>query len=243
MENKNNGKGIGVFYGVIGVATLVVAMVGATFAYFAASTNSATNAISTNSSTVSALGFTQNIDGIKSNLIPVDETLSRFKSVVGLTANSCKDDLQNNICSTYQFTVTNPNAQAQNIYVYFKPQQNTFNNLHYAVFKGTPTSYDVTADAVTDLGAAADGALVVEDTKMDLNDVSQVEWTNLRQTLAATTGSATYTIVVWLHDIGTDQTTLDAGKAFAAGVTISTGEIVDGEVTSGVTGILSTTGV
>ena len=37
MNNNNNGKGI--FYGVIGVATLVVAIIGATFAYFAASTN------------------------------------------------------------------------------------------------------------------------------------------------------------------------------------------------------------
>ena len=34
MEN-NNGRGI--FYGVIGVATLVVAIIGATFAFFAAS--------------------------------------------------------------------------------------------------------------------------------------------------------------------------------------------------------------
>ena len=34
MENKN---GQGIFYGVIGVATLVVAIIGATFAYFSAS--------------------------------------------------------------------------------------------------------------------------------------------------------------------------------------------------------------
>ena len=33
-EQKNNGRGI--FYGVIGVATLVVAIIGATFAYFTA---------------------------------------------------------------------------------------------------------------------------------------------------------------------------------------------------------------
>ena len=37
MENKN-GKGI--FYGVIGVATLIVAIIGATFAYFTATTAS-----------------------------------------------------------------------------------------------------------------------------------------------------------------------------------------------------------
>ena len=37
MEN-NNGRGI--FYGVIGVATLVVAIIGATFAYFSANISS-----------------------------------------------------------------------------------------------------------------------------------------------------------------------------------------------------------
>jgi predicted ribosomally synthesized peptide with SipW-like signal peptide len=36
-QRKNNGRGI--FYGVIGVATLVVAIIGATFAYFTATGN------------------------------------------------------------------------------------------------------------------------------------------------------------------------------------------------------------
>ena len=34
MEERENRKGPGVFYAVIGVATLVVAIIGATFAYF-----------------------------------------------------------------------------------------------------------------------------------------------------------------------------------------------------------------
>jgi len=38
MEENNNRKGPGVFYAVVGVATLVVAIIGATFAYFSAST-------------------------------------------------------------------------------------------------------------------------------------------------------------------------------------------------------------
>ena len=46
MENKN---GQGIFYGVIGVATLVVAIIGATFAYFSASaTTNYVNAITGN---------------------------------------------------------------------------------------------------------------------------------------------------------------------------------------------------
>ena len=72
MEN-NNGRGI--FYGVIGVATLVVAMIGATFAYFSANISTENDPIAFNSTTIE-LQLTQNTAGIKYNLIPVDETLA-----------------------------------------------------------------------------------------------------------------------------------------------------------------------
>ena len=36
MNEQKNNNGRGIFYGVIGVATLVVAIIGATFAYFTA---------------------------------------------------------------------------------------------------------------------------------------------------------------------------------------------------------------
>lgn len=237
MNNNNNGKGI--FYGVIGVATLVVAIIGATFAYFAASTNSANNAVSAASSTVSALQLSEVKDGIKANLIPIDETNSKFPSVVGLTSTSCKDDNENNICSTYQFTVTNPNEQAQQVYFYLEPSSNTFTNLHYTIFKGTPTTYNVKGEQVTDGGKAANGAVVVKDTQLTLNSTTRISLDNLSQVLPAK-GSATYTIVLWIHETGGDQTTSDAGKSFAGGVRISTG-ILDGEgnATSGVTGILA----
>ena len=41
MNENNNGRGL--FYGVIGVATLIVAIIGATFAYFSVSANIANN--------------------------------------------------------------------------------------------------------------------------------------------------------------------------------------------------------
>ena len=50
MNNeKNNGSGI--FYGVIGVATLIVALIGATFAYFTATQDNNT-AITGNAASV-----------------------------------------------------------------------------------------------------------------------------------------------------------------------------------------------
>ena len=70
MENQN-GKGI--FYGVIGVATLVVAIIGATFAYFSAS-NTVTN-ISGKAGTA-ALGLTmEKFAGTNANgLIPLNDS-------------------------------------------------------------------------------------------------------------------------------------------------------------------------
>lgn len=237
MNNNNNGKGI--FYGVIGVATLVVAIIGATFAYFAASTNSANNAVSAASSTVSALQLSEVKDGIKANLIPIDEANTKFPSKVGLTKDSCKDDNKNNICSTYQFTVTNPNEQAQQVYFYLEPSSNTFTNLHYTIFKGTPTTYNVKGEQVTDGGKAANGSVVVKDTQLTLNSTTRISLDNLSQVLPAK-GSATYTIVLWIHETNADQTTTDAGKSFAGGVRISTGILgADGNATSGVTGILA----
>ena len=53
-EQRNNGRGI--FYGVIGVATLVVAIIGATFAYFTATASNET-AITGNMATIN-LGLT-----------------------------------------------------------------------------------------------------------------------------------------------------------------------------------------
>ena len=52
---ENNNKGNGIFLGVIGVATLVVAIIGATFAFFSANAASANNAIETSSCSYNVL--------------------------------------------------------------------------------------------------------------------------------------------------------------------------------------------
>ena len=59
---ENNKKGPGIFYAVVGVATLVVAIIGATFAYFSASATAGENPISgqTNQDLASALTVTVN---------------------------------------------------------------------------------------------------------------------------------------------------------------------------------------
>ena len=273
-SNNNNGRGI--FYGVIGVATLVVAIIGATFAYFSASItrNGITN--------VKATTLSLEIEGEKSNfktdLIPVETDGSngaifgRYIGLAGADGNSerkaCKDDVGNSICSVYQFTVKNPNpTTAQTVVGSMKVSQNTFKHLYYAVFKGDdktiPTEkYNLingAASATVHSGAgpqgtgagqepSAVGTLVVPKTHIVATaDQSSApagtgrdgvyNWSNTLETLAANGGNTTYTVVIWLEESGSDQTTEDAGMSFAAGVTFTSNTGA-----GGVTGVITSAG-
>ena len=53
MNENNNGRGL--FYGVIGVATLIVAIIGATFAYFSVNASITNNNNMSNSSKVNKM--------------------------------------------------------------------------------------------------------------------------------------------------------------------------------------------
>ena len=69
MENR---KGSGIFLGVVSVATLVVAIIGATFAYFSASVNSADDAVNVEAYNF-AVGMTVKSELTKrGNLIPLN---------------------------------------------------------------------------------------------------------------------------------------------------------------------------
>ncbi len=256
MENNNNGRGI--FYGVIGVATLVVAIIGATFAYFSAATgrNDAVNLASTT--------LTLRMEDIDSNfltdMIPVEtETnidtktnVTMFAPYPGLTEpvktgatkadwtigkTTCSDDEGNSICGVYQFSIKNPSTTtAQQVVGSLEISANTgFTNLTYAVFKGAAseiTSYNVNAGAVSTVGASAGAVIVprtlVTDTTKFIDGVHT--WTNTTETLAPE-AKTTYTLVIWLEEAGEANKT-EMGKAFAAGVHFSNGS-------TGVTGSLS----
>ena len=169
---ENNGKGAGIFYGVIGVATLVITIIGATFAYFSATTNSADDAVQAGGAKIT-LAYDDSINatakGLKENLIPVDPEKAGFNiGYVGAGDNKCKDDNGNNICSVYTFTVSNPsgNTVAQRIFGSVTPKSNTFTNFKFAIFKGEPSDVDDRA-----------AKTVVEDEATDFNDLTQIKLT------------------------------------------------------------------
>ena len=113
MNNENHNNGRGIFYGVIGVATLVVAIIGATFAYFTASQSSGENDITGNAA---AISFGLRVERAENNdtagLIPmsnsmVQQAVSRTGKTGATAADVCKDDTGNSVCQVYKITLTN----------------------------------------------------------------------------------------------------------------------------------------
>ena len=112
-EQKNNGRGI--FYGVIGVATLVVAIIGATFAYFTATATNATN-ITGNMATVSfglQVSKVTTADEKLGGMIPMSNSMveaavkGNGKKDTADTQQICVDDNGNAVCQIYKISVTN----------------------------------------------------------------------------------------------------------------------------------------
>lgn len=218
MEN-NNGRGI--FYGVIGVATLIVAIIGATFAYFTATASSNNNVISTSGAKL-GLTWTENKDGIKTNLIPVATDLLFSKGTITATEAGCKDKDGYNVCSVYQFGVQNPGNVSQSITVTLDSVLNSFENyketgttnLRYAIFNDwvTPTSLEGALIGKTAIKAGTEDTNGFDGTKTELAKTLGVN--------GAADDTAKYTIVLWIEEAGDAQDD-DQEKSFAAGVTIS----------------------
>ena len=142
MENK---KGSGIFLGVIGVATLIVAIIGATFAFFGANAMSAENAV-TAGGAVLKLGYTENPDGLNYNLIPAEDYLALF---AGMNEDEwygededkrCIDENGNEICGIYEFTIGNPSFTTQqklfgNVKVVTGAEETMFQNLYFSIYE------------------------------------------------------------------------------------------------------------
>ena len=122
MKNENHRDGRGIFYGVIGVATLVVAIIGATFAYFTATVSSNGNEITGNAASVSfglRVEREETTDQTNGGLIPMSNSM--VESAVNLggkpggtgsTKAACVDDNGNSVCQIYKVTVTNTSSAA-----------------------------------------------------------------------------------------------------------------------------------
>lgn len=244
MENKN---GRGIFYGVIGVATLVVAIIGATFAYFTATANTSANAVTATGGTVS-LTATAVAQHMSTKMIPLDVENEKFAkggfvgdAVTATGAGDCHDKRGNEICSVFTVTLANPSASSQKIFTTFVPTENTFTNLYMAIFKGTITKvnestagWNVATANEKAIDSALDGELLLAKTKVANTEMDLTH--KLDHVLAGTTGtsgSTTFTILVWIDETDEVQDA-DQGKKFSGYFNFST---ASGDV-KGVTAVL-----
>ena len=177
---ENDGKGI--FYGVIGVATLIVAIIGATFAFFTATAND-TSTIQGNAATVSlGLSVEKVSDGEKGLVPQLEKALSSaMKGVDGAVTgeDSCVDANGNTVCQVYKITVTNSGTGDAKLNGTLALEKGDVANLKWATVTGWGTD------------PVAQGA------KGDNNIDTNVTVTG--------GGNKEYYVVIWIEELTTPQ--------------------------------------
>lgn len=201
MENRN---GQGIFYGVIGVATLVVAIIGATFAYFSAAGN--TDATTINGTTGQGGGLTLTVTKLSTDatgpLIPqLESTLA--DALAGTSNKSCVDGKGNTVCQVYSIVVKNTGSSTVSV-----PGTLTLTS------EATHMKWRKMTDATT-LGT---------NTSVGQGTKGAIDTPTLQA--AGTTGgadSATYYVIVWLEETNSPQAS-DENKSFTGTVTFELAE-------------------
>ena len=129
-----------IFYGIVIVATLIIAIIGTTMAYFSYRTSSANNTIKAHAAMVDVIyNDGEQVTAQADKLIPA--SLSVVKSVyeaniVGKgtdtsTSNACIDSNNKQVCSVYRFSIKS--LADVNVYTLLNNEYNGFTYLAYAV--------------------------------------------------------------------------------------------------------------
>lgn len=196
---ENNGKGI--FYGVIGVATLIVAIIGATFAFFSASaTNDNTIAGQTLDVTSS---FTLNVEKVtfsgttaaSNDLVPADLNGGETTGITQALTAKCEKDGYTG-CHLYKITAESGQklSTASITIDSLAATNDPAHNWKYSVFTGSESSADtlVKNDTFNSIQTKAfdmhSGAAVNADTPV------------------------VYYLLIYLENTESDQSTTDAGS-------------------------------
>lgn len=210
--NKNERKGQGTFYMIIAMLTLIVAIVGATFAYFSLQASDE-NTVKGNAAKVGLSLEVRKVSvDASGDLIPLDEALLE-KAIAGDSATEnqmCVDKNGNTVCQVYELKVTNEGTAATAVNGSLTLTAETITNLKWQIMTDQNTP-------VMDSGQFK----TTDDTEIAKND-----------TIEANPGSKTYYVMIWIDETENDQNDSDTG-AFTGVVSFTS---ADG---SGVTGTFS----
>ena len=227
-EQKNNGRGI--FYGVIGVATLVVAIIGATFAYFTAT--AANNVMTGNMATINlnlAVTKVTTADVDKGGMVPMSNTMIQAAISNGSGNGICVDDNGNAVCQVYKITLENNSSAGQFVDGYVALRGGS----------GAPTDYPYsTGKNYTD----ATGTTLAEGLKGTTMRWTQVFCTESGNTVTSCTtagvqslldDSTTESTVTFTELIGSNEGTGVEVDTFNTTYLLSSGVTTDTHVISG----------
>ena len=217
---ENNRKGPGVFYAVVGVATLVVAIIGATFAFFTA-TAATDSTDDIKGTTAEAVSLGLSVSKVAPTLA-VEKMVPLASDTLMETAlrASCKDKNGYAACQVYKIEVTSSTVENVNVVptVTLTDEDDTFTNLKFQLLSGT-SSADFAIDTTNMALPAGDSVGTV------------------LQSRTSKTGegnSAVWYFVVWLEEAQAGNAN-ESGKSYkgtvsinatdASGATVTTGEL------------------
>ena len=197
MNEHNNGRGL--FYGVIGVATLIVAIIGATFAYFSVSANIANNSDIAGStvelSETTITGTLTRETPSTVSMVPL-KTEDLQKGITGEGGQQCIDKNGAKVCDIYTLTINNTSSAPVSLTGNLTITTTDMADLRWALIESTTLATGATAKEVSDTVIVA-------------NEV-----------LAATTGTKTYYFVIWFNETEENQNT-QAGKSYTGTVSFT----------------------
>ena len=195
--NNDNSKKL-----IIGVSILfctVILIIGATTAYFTQSDSEDTgNIVATDKVT---LHYQDNVDYMRSDLIPINEE-DLVKAYNKTGEEKCKDDLGYNVCSIYQFTITNNSDVSQSLIIDLIPKANSFHNLKFNL-------KDITNNKE-----------IMNNVKLIY--LSEGEINLLKNITLNNNSNNTYELTFYIENkIDEDQSSLDSGKRFGANIRVN----------------------
>lgn len=241
MENK---RGSGIFLGVVSVATLVVAIIGATFAFFSTQTNSDAGAVN-----VSAYEFATTVTSVEriypdataleglagQGIIPMNPTKEINGATAGetnllyaLNSKKCVDDRGYMVCALYKVTLTNASAAPAELNLELKTTTiDKFADLTFQALSGEENNFALQ-------GLAAKIGTVDTSVTIKSDDSNQIALT-VPAKQEDTNGTLVHYFVLYLNEANESQNDQMAGTFTGQLVytTTSGGNRLTGEFTMG----------
>lgn len=198
MNENNNGRGL--FYGVIGVATLIVAIIGATFAYFSVNASITNNNNNIAGSTVelsdtTIAGTLTRVTPSTVSMVPL-KTEELQKGITGEGNQKCIDENGAKVCDIYTLTINNTSNAPVSLAGNLNITATDMADLRWSLLESPDSATGATAKAVSDTVIVANEVLV------------------------AKTGTKTYHFVIWFNETDLEQNT-QAGKSYTGTVSFT----------------------